>query len=294
MIMEPLGRHNRPISIDEPVPKWRKRVAHFNESYTIVHTIKAPQSIKVELAVYTQSLYLIESRRKNGHYVIKVIESDGEYETHELDGWNRIRYARLPGFIATHGYLKWIGDEDDEPVYTITLLMEYVSNTLANHDTLRLGQDDYISLIAEMLAILGVARERLQFIHNDVHEGNIAIKQMPQDYVRRYSFGGHSFQFDNIFMPQLFDLEKCHFGMPLPPRASSDIVNVTTVFSNVLSAEQEQAYGLTAVFESIRAQYPRHRGDGGDNVRGIVRILRQYTLFTPFWAPQGVGEKVEK
>lgn len=294
----PLGAAARLVLA--PPPDVGARLDAFSSEYTQIATLSRTKE-EARYATgerYEQTVYAYRAASDPSHIiVIKFIEADDRYETRELENWNRVRHLRLPGFLSTGGYLLWdhvyAGDDEGEADFTmgaVSLALEYAPNTLGGH-SFRLSDADYLGLFAETLAILGTARERACFSHDDIHPGNVAIKQVPAGFVRIYSFGGATYRFGGSspgvgYAPFLLDLEKAAFDAPI--EGKSDLYNVATVMNDALEDDVQRRIGLWDLPSAIFGRYPGRRGDSCRNVGGVVEILRD-PAFAPFRVEGGIG-----
>lgn len=293
---QPLGELDRLVLA--PPADVGERLGAFGEEYTQIATLR-DTAVETRYAtgdVYEQTVYAYQTADLSRVIVIKFIETEDNYETRELENWNRVRRLKLPGFLSTLGYLLWNRvyteeeeeeDDEDETVSmgAVSLALEYAPNTLERH-SFRLSGADYISLIGETFAILGTARERGCFSHDDIHPGNIAIKQVPARFERIYSFGGATYQFGGGYAPFLLDLEKAAFDAPIVGK--SDLYNMATVINDALDDDMQRSIGLWDLPSVIFGRYPGRRGDSCHNVNGVVEILRD-PAFARFRLDEGIG-----
>lgn len=250
---------NKPIVIGAD-PTTAQRIDAFNARFT-------PIEKNGDVTIY-------KDNARDLRLAVKLIEDDQAWPLDEVKVWSTVSQRKLKGFVKTVGYIMWNRAVDGNThtpegnsLFSVSIAFEYISATFKRHPEIKLTPMDRYSLFAELLAILGAARQKTLFRHNDIHEGNIGIRIA--NFGRNYYFHGHVYRFKRKFAPVLFDLGKSTFNKDV--QASSDIYNTMLMGINFLKGKNDNAGFLS----EYMALYGSRGADPPTNVRGINQILRE-------------------
>jgi SAM-dependent methyltransferase len=89
--------------------------------------------------------------------------------------------------------------------------------------------DDVCSVMMELIATMGMARDRYSFYWGDAHPNNVIVTRLPSGMVRRYVINGNHWATNSQFMPVLIDFENSTFNNPHRSGTNSDVKGIIRI-----------------------------------------------------------------